>query len=72
MMLSISVLLIALAMGYKVFAEASKEKQGPVRLVGLIVGVVILASSALGLACYAMKCGKGGCPMLSKMCSLKK
>lgn len=67
--MKLGLLLIALGVGYKVYAEASKEK-GPLRSLGQWVGAVIMvisfATSALLVYAYA-KVGTGGiCPFAGK------
>ena len=67
--------LLALGFGYKVFAEATKEKKGLKeggRIIGIII--VILATAAIinGVLMKSMQCSRGnrggGCPIMSKMC----
>ena len=69
--MSVAVCLIALALGYKVFADASKEKEG-IRLLGQIIGIVVMVLALISTACATMKCAyKAGCPMMSKFrCSM--
>ena len=60
--------LIALSLGYFVYAGASKEKEG-IKLLGQIIGIVVMIAALMTTACSAMKCmAKSGCPMMSKMC----
>lgn len=63
--------LIALALGYQVFVNASKEKEG-VKLLGQVIGIVVMIAAVLMVACGVMKCaykygGGMGCPMKSAM-----
>ena len=64
--------LIALGMGYLVFLNASKE-QGSLRLVGRVIGTVIIIVSILSGVCKAY-CKSGGCPFSGKasMCHIQK
>lgn len=67
--MKLGLLLIALGLGYKVYAEASKEK-GHLRSLGQWVGAVMMvisfATSALLVYAYA-KAGAGGiCPFAGK------
>lgn len=62
--MSCAIGLIALGVGYIVFLNASKEK-GSVRLVGRIIGAVIIVASILAGIC-AVKCKMGGCLMSGK------
>lgn len=71
MMHTLPFVLIALAVGYKVFADASREKQGAVRLLGLIVGTVILVISTLGIVCSAKRCMMANCKTGGMMCPMK-
>ena len=66
--------LIVLGFGYRVFVDAGKEKKG-LKLLGKIIGVVMMIASLMGLACSTFKYSKcwngiGGssfyCPMKSK------
>lgn len=63
-MASCAVGLIALGVGYLVFLNASKEKEG-LKLLGQIIGIVIMVVSLLGGLCAA-KCKMfgGSCPMI--------
>jgi len=58
--MSISIALIALALGYKVFIDASKEKEG-LRLLGQAIGVLVLIGSLLMFIAGLVKCAKYGC-----------
>ena len=68
--------LIALALGYVVFAHAYKEKEG-LKLLGQIVGVAVMVLSLLLIICGAMQCKSmnGGnsdkCAMGHKDCKMK-
>ena len=61
--MKLGLLLIALAMGYRVYAEAAKEK-GTLRSIGLLVGAFVMAVSLLASALFISQyCGgKGYCP----------
>ena len=63
--------LVALALGYKVFTDAHKEKEG-LKLLGQMIGVVVMIAAALSMLCGVMKCmGKSDCPMMRKSeCSM--
>jgi hypothetical protein len=68
----ISLSLIALAVGYKVFADAHKEKEG-LKLLGQIIGVVVMVAALGAFVCGTMKCIKGKyyCPTtISSVCPL--
>ena len=66
-----AVALVALALGYKVFVDAHKEKDG-LKLLGQIVGVAVMVAAVLCVFCGAVmclhksSCGKSGCMMMSK------
>ena len=61
-----AVSLVALALGYKVFADAHKEKEG-LKLLGQIVGIVVMIAAVLSMICGAMKCMNGSqCPLTAK------
>ncbi|MBI2167408.1 MAG: hypothetical protein HYU34_04080 [Candidatus Omnitrophica bacterium] len=75
--MKLGLLLIALGLGYKVYADASKEK-GNLKSLGQWVGAVIMAVSllvsALMIYGYSSACmggdwtfGKGGCPFTRQM-----
>ena len=64
--MSVAVCLIALALGYKVFVDASKEKEG-LKLLGQAIGIFVMVAALLASVCATMKCAyKAGCPMTSK------
>ena len=64
--MSIGIALVALALGYKVFADAYKEKEG-LRLLGQIVGVGVMVLALVSAVCSTMKCMyQAGCPLMSK------
>lgn len=68
--MKLGLLLIALGVGYKVYAEASKEK-GFLRSLGQWVGAVIMvisfASSAIFIYAYSKAAVSGGiCPFSGK------
>ena len=64
----IAFLLFALAVGYKVFADASKNPKKTVKDVGRAVGIFIMVLAALGSLCKTykivrhVKCGYS-CPV---------
>ena len=66
-----AVALVALALGYKVFADAHREKDG-LKLLGQIVGVAVMVAAVLCLLCGVAKCisrldcPKTKCMMMSK------
>ena len=62
--------LIALGVGYLVFLQGSKEKEG-LKLLGQVIGIVIMVASILAGLCVA-KCKMFGgkapmCPITGKM-----
>ncbi len=64
-------MLISLAVGYYLLIIAGKEKK-QVKLLGQVIGWVIIAASSLGIWCYVQQCfqaGQGGaaCPLSSRM-----
>ena len=69
----ITVDLIALAVGYKIYADACKEKEG-LRLLGRAIGIVVMIAGLLCAAYGVSKCAmkqrcstmKQDCPMMSK------
>ena len=62
-----AVALIALALGYKVFADAHKEKEG-LKLLGQIVGVVVMLAAVLCALYGTVRCmNKSQCSTMSKM-----
>ena len=62
-----AVALVALALGYKVFADAHKEKEG-LRLLGQIVGLVVMLAAVASMFCGMASCLSGGsqCHMMAK------
>ena len=52
--------LVALGVGYLVYLNASKEKKG-LKLLGQVVGVIVMAGALLGVLCEAQY-KMGGCP----------
>ena len=76
--MSCAVGLIALAVGYLVFLQGSKEKEG-LKLLGQVIGIVVMIAAVLAVACGASQCKylrshcgggheKGGmCPVSGKM-----
>ncbi len=64
--MSVAFCLIALAVGYKVFVDASKEKKD-VKVLGRAIGIFIMVVAFLLSLCGAMKYAyKSGCPIMSK------
>ena len=68
-----ALLLISLAVGYYVLLAAGKEKKQE-KLLGQIIGWLIVVLSALGIWCYAQQCittiqSGGDCPFTGKMMS---
>ena len=61
--MKLGLLLIALGFGYKVYADAAKEK-GSLRSIGQWVGAIIMATSlvASALIVYAYSTGTPVCP----------
>ena len=62
--MKLGLLLIAMGVGYKVYADAAKEK-GNLRSLGQWVGAIIMATSLVtsALLIYTYSSGKGGiCP----------
>lgn len=71
--MKLGLLLIALGLGYKVYADASREK-GNLKTLGQWVGAVIMATSlivsALMVYGYSSACmggGGAGCPFTKQM-----
>lgn len=76
--MKLGLLLIAMAMGYKVYADASKEK-GNLRSLGQWVGAIVMATSLVmsALTIYVHSAywtggkwcpfGKGECPFKNRM-----
>ena len=48
--MGIAICLIALALGYKVFTDACKEKEG-LKILGQIIGIFVMIASVLCAAC---------------------
>ena len=68
--MKLGLLLIALAVGYKVYADALKEK-GTLRSLGQWVGAFVMATSFLASVLFIYKysgcmTGKGYCPWKAK------
>ena len=63
--MSCGVALIALGVGYLVYLNAAKEKEG-LKLLGQVIGVVIMVGAVVSSLCMA-KCKMmgGACPMSS-------
>ncbi|OIO39215.1 MAG: hypothetical protein AUJ75_01620 [Candidatus Omnitrophica bacterium CG1_02_49_10] len=62
--MNLGILLIALALGYKVCADAAERKKGLLKKVGIAIGTIIITLSLLASACllyYHTACDvKGG------------
>lgn len=79
--MKIAIALIALALGYKVFTEAAKEKEG-LKLLGQVIGVFVMILSLLLTLCgivMMMNCPykdisdmKGKCPLTGQMMMVQK
>ncbi len=64
--MSVALCLIALAVGYKVFVDALKEKKD-LKFLGQAIGIFVMVAALLSSVCAVMKCAyKSGCPMMSK------
>ncbi len=50
-----AVALIALALGYKVYVDACREKEG-LKLLGQAIGILVMLGAILSIACGAAKC----------------
>ena len=69
--MSCAVALVALGVGYLVFLQASKEKEG-LRLLGQVIGIVVMIGAVASGFCAARhKMMRSDCPIASKgaMCS---
>ena len=68
----ITMSLAALCLGYLVFIQGSREKEG-IRALGRMIGIVVMLLATACFAASAMRCSlKGGCPMSKKwMCPMK-
>lgn len=56
----IGLTLVALALGYKVLVDASKEKEG-LKILGQAIGIFVILASIAGFACGVSRCiGKSG------------
>ena len=64
--MQIALLLIVLGLGYKVFADASKE-QGSLRSAGRVIGLIMIVTSIAAGTLKIAKCAAmaGLCPMKS-------
>jgi len=77
----IALALIALTLGYKVFADASKEKEG-LKLLGQIIGIFVMILALLGTLCGMMNTCHGSyknfhptktkCPLTGQMMMVQK
>lgn len=64
--MSVALALIALALGYKVFVDASREKEG-LKILGQAIGILVMIGALLATVCATMKCAyKSGYSMMSK------
>lgn len=68
--MKLGLLLIALGYGYRVYADAAKEK-GTLRSLGQWVGAIIMATSLVASAYSVYRCSawmteKGACPWMAK------
>lgn len=63
----IAVSLIALALGYQVYASALKEKEG-LKLLGQIVGIFVMVAALFSAVC-AIRCSIESC-MIGSRCAL--
>lgn len=62
----VAISLVALALGYKVFADANKEKEG-IKFLGQVIGIVVMLAALVSIACGAAKCmNRSDCSMMSK------
>ena len=62
----VAISLVALALGYRVFADANKEKEG-IRLLGQVIGIVVMLAALVSIAYGAAKCmNRSNCSMMSK------
>ena len=57
--------LIALGVGYLVLLSANREKEG-VKLLGQVIGIIIMIAAVLSSLCVASKCMKRGECHMSK------
>ena len=62
----IGISLIALAFGYQVLINASKEKEG-LKILGQAIGIFVVLASLAGFVCGAARCAKKFCPSSAKM-----
>ena len=71
--MSCAMALIALGVGYLVFLNANKEKEG-LKLLGQAIGILIMIGAVLSSVCHASKCMRKGECFMSKsgapMCPL--
>ena len=64
--MQVPISLVALALGYKVFADSHKEKEG-LKLLGQIIGIVVMIAALLSVVCGATKCmSHSNCSMMPK------
>ena len=71
--MQVSISLVALALGYKVFVDAHKEKEG-LKLLGQIIGIFVMLAALMSVFCGVGKCmkssecsmSKSKCPMMIK------
>ena len=72
--------LIALAVGYKIFVEATKEGKKAYKTLGRLIGIFIMLISSSAVAFTLLKyslancpvASKAACPFISRMCPFKK
>ena len=71
-MIGMEMSLAALCLGYLVFIQGSREKEG-VRFLGRVIGTVVMIAAVFSFACSIMKCAsREGCPIAKKwMCPMK-
>ena len=68
--MQVTLALIALALGYKVYIDGSREKEG-LKLLGQSIGVVVMIVALLSAACGVTRCMmKQGCSLMKKDCSM--
>ena len=57
--------LVALGVGYLVYLNANKEKEG-LKLLGQVIGILIMIGAVMSSICGASKCMRGGHCSMSK------
>ena len=78
--MGIGLSLIALVLGYKLFVEAHKEKEG-LKILGQVIGIFVMIAAFLAVLCGTMKCmakaycpmdyNKANCPISRALCAMK-